>query len=202
MDSTHCSNKLGWPLYTVMVRDEQGHQRPVAHFLARRQDGDIVASALKELRRWTGGVEGWRCRWFLTDDSAAEQKAVREAFPPVPGEQETGHLLCQFHMGQTLTRRFRKSHPAYPHLFTILRHRRTRAGAEASMASAIEAVIRQGPAHSKDKDLRYLRNFLMPTMHQWANYARTESALLLQMRTTNAVEAWHRVLKKKTDQQE
>jgi hypothetical protein len=102
MDSTHCSNKLGWPLYTVMVRDEQGHQRPAAHFLARRQDGDIVASALKELRRWTGGVEGWRCRWFLTDDSAAEQKAVREAFPPVRANRRQGTSFASFIWGRRL----------------------------------------------------------------------------------------------------
>jgi hypothetical protein len=198
MDATHGTNKLGWYLYTVMVRDENGTHRPVAHFLTRRQDGDIVAAALKELRGWTGGPEGWQCRWFLTDDSAAEQKAVREAFPSTPGGgEETGHLLCRFHMGQQLTRRFRKSHPALAHLLAILRYRRTRAGAEASMAAALDAIECLGHPSKKEEDLRYLQNFLIPTMDQWGHYVRTESALLLQATTTNPIESWHAVLKHK-----
>ena len=69
---------------------------------------DVIITALSKLREWTGGKEGWRCRWFLTDDSATEQRAVREAWPGlIEGCQVTGHLLCSWHFEQTLRRRFK-----------------------------------------------------------------------------------------------
>jgi len=63
-----------------MVRDEQGMFIPCAHFLASNEDGDIIGAALKILQEWTGGVHGWKLRYMLTDDSAAEQRGVRLAF--------------------------------------------------------------------------------------------------------------------------
>jgi hypothetical protein len=78
-----------------MVRDEWGSWCPIAHFLTHRQDSDVIVAALSKLREWTGGKEGWRCHWFLTDDNAIEQRAVQEAWPGLQeGCQETGHLLC------------------------------------------------------------------------------------------------------------
>src|SRR5205809_2398469 len=52
MDSTHGTNWLGWFLYTIMVRDEGGSWLPCAHFLAQKEDGDIVATCLKLLKQW------------------------------------------------------------------------------------------------------------------------------------------------------
>ena len=79
----------------MMVRDEWGSWCPAAHFLTCRQDSNIIVAALSKLQEWTGGKESWRCRWFLTDDSATEQRAVREAWPGLAeGCQVIGHLLC------------------------------------------------------------------------------------------------------------
>jgi len=195
MDSTHETNWLGWPLFTIMVRDEWGSWCPAAHFLTRRQDSDVIVAALSKLREWTGGKEGWRCRWFLTDDSATEQRAVREAWPGLmEGCQETGHLLCAWHFEQTLRRRFKASHPALRHLLTVLKTRRTRPGAEASMMDAFRAC---GNRDKKKEaaDIAYIRNRLVPILPLWAHYARCHSPLLLQVPTTNPVESWHSVLK-------
>ena len=109
-----------------MVRDEWGSWCPAAHFLTRRQDSDVIITALSKLRESTGGKEGWRCRWFLTDDRATEQRAVRETWPGLAeGCQVTGHLLCSWHFEQTLRRRFKASHPALRHLLTVLKTSRT-----------------------------------------------------------------------------
>jgi hypothetical protein len=79
IDSTYDTNWLGWFLYTVIVRDEWGSCCPAAHFLTQKGDSNIIIAALKKLREWTGGKERWKCRWFLTDDSATEQRAVCES---------------------------------------------------------------------------------------------------------------------------
>ena len=100
LDSTHNTNILGWKLFSFMVRDEQGMFIPCAHFLASNEDEDIISVALEVLRDWTGGVHGWRLRYMLTDNSAAEQRGVRLAFT---GQDEpVGHLLCTKHASDTL----------------------------------------------------------------------------------------------------
>jgi hypothetical protein len=76
MDATHETNWHSWLLYTIAVRDEWGKWRPCAHFLTQKGDSDIIIAALIRLREWTGGKKGWCYRWFLTDDSSTEQRAV------------------------------------------------------------------------------------------------------------------------------
>jgi hypothetical protein len=39
---------------------------------AGREAGDIIGAALEVLQEWTGGLRGWKLRYMLTDDSAAE----------------------------------------------------------------------------------------------------------------------------------
>ena len=85
MDATHKTNWLDWLLYTIMVRDEAGSWLPVSHFVTKTGDGDIVGVALRRAkdraRRYTAQGREWNCRYFLTDDSAVEQKAIGIAFP-------------------------------------------------------------------------------------------------------------------------
>ncbi len=102
LDSTHRTNKLGWFLFTLVVRDEQGSFIPCAHFLSSNEDGDIIGASLRVIREWTGGLEGWKLAYILTDDSAAEQRGVRLAFDDV--ESQVRHLLCTKHSGATLDR--------------------------------------------------------------------------------------------------
>lgn len=80
MDATHNTNRLHWKLFTVMIWHEYGNWIPGAHMLCEHEDGDIIASFLTNLRRWCGGEGGWQPCYFVTDDSAAEQRAVGLAF--------------------------------------------------------------------------------------------------------------------------
>lgn len=101
MASTHQTNWLGWFLYTLLVRDECGSWRPCGHMLAQKEDGDILAAGLQCLKQWAGGLDeirGWRLRYMLTDDSPAEQRAVKLPFGGLnTGKREVTHLLCVFH---------------------------------------------------------------------------------------------------------
>ena len=70
MDATHDSNKLKWLLYTIMVRNQYGSYVPAAHILTQKQDSDIVAVGLREIRRLC--QDRWTPKWILTDDSAGK----------------------------------------------------------------------------------------------------------------------------------
>ena len=46
------------------------------HFLTKKEDGNIIAEALKVFKQWCGGRGGWRFRYMLTNNSAAKILAV------------------------------------------------------------------------------------------------------------------------------
>jgi len=110
MDSTHKTNYLGWYLYTVLVRDEFASGIPCAHVLTDGEDSQILTAGLRKIKQWCnrGRAESkqWTPRYFLTDDSAAEQLAVQNAFKGIyDGELDVKHLLCQVHSDRTLRKR-------------------------------------------------------------------------------------------------
>ncbi|KAL2047152.1 hypothetical protein N7G274_001171 [Stereocaulon virgatum] len=190
MDSAHHTNSLKWFLFTVMVRDESGKWIPCAHMLSQYEDGDIIREFLKVIRRWSGGPEGWRLRYFITGDSAAEQRGVRGAFQgSKEGTTEVSHFLCRKHSERTLKRNLgaQDCKAAYQHIYSALYFKHTKMGCEQS----IEAAIQEGPPRERD----YIRREWWETRQNWAYYARQHSCLLLQCMTTNAVETWHNSIK-------
>ncbi|KAN0067417.1 hypothetical protein V8E54_014507 [Elaphomyces granulatus] len=96
MDSTHKTVRLKWYLFTVFVRDEVGSWIPASFFLTQKQDAEIIEACLRRLIEWCGRLEGWALKYMLTDDSAAEQLAVRNAFGYDPADENprVQHLLC------------------------------------------------------------------------------------------------------------
>lgn len=177
MDATHCTNWLDWLLYTIMVRDECGSWIPVGHFLTEKSDGDIVCEALKTLKNWVFGHcrRDWPLRYFLTDDSAVEQKAVRNAFAGLWAD----HLLCSVHSERTLRRRFGapKYREVLAHMLAALHSRRTETGCIQSINAAIQILV----ARKDEAQAQYIENFWLDSRAQWANYARDHSPLLLQV---------------------
>ncbi len=67
-------------------------------------------------------------------------------------------------------------------------NRRTKLGV---LESTNQAITLAGSSESAD----YIRNNWLPDIDKWGNYARDHSALLLQVTTTNPIEAWHCSLK-------
>ena len=45
------TNWLKWLLYTIIVRDEYGCWVLGGHFLTKKEDGDIIAKALKVFKK-------------------------------------------------------------------------------------------------------------------------------------------------------
>ena len=94
MDSTHKTNHLDWKLFSLLVRDEHAKWIPCAHMLSDNEDGDIIAAFLILIKKWCGGA--WKLRYIITDDSAAEKRAVSLAFQGlIHGELKPDHFLCR-----------------------------------------------------------------------------------------------------------
>ena len=92
IDSTHKTNQLEWKLFTLMARDEYGCWHPTAHALLSHEFGELIAEFLLVIKKWTSPI--WPLRYVLSDDSGAEQRAFRLAFPGlISGEMEVRALL-------------------------------------------------------------------------------------------------------------
>ncbi len=78
MDSTHKTNKHGWKLYTVLIRDAFASWLPGGHFFVSGEEQWIVAKGLQVLKRW---ARAWIPRYFIIDLSAIEENAVVQVHP-------------------------------------------------------------------------------------------------------------------------
>ena len=157
-------------LYTLAVRDEFGSWIPCAHFLTERLEAGIIIECLKKIRDWCGGEGGWNLRYFLTDDSATEQKGFHEAFADMV--QPVQCLLCAVHSHRTLVKKLGKS-PALKHMISALRMRRSEAGCLESIEAA-QAV-------ANEKDRAYIEDNWKNCTGLWARYPRDSVPLLAQV---------------------
>lgn len=124
MDATHDTIRLKWYMFILMVRNEHSSWVPAAHLLLDHQNSDIIAEGIKVLQEWCG--DRWLCSYFLTDDSAAEQSAVRKAFKANPNAITNPlHLLCRVNSERTLFRRLpgKAKKEVVAHLVTALKVR-------------------------------------------------------------------------------
>lgn len=153
-----------------MVRDEFGSWVPCAHFFTGLFESGIILECLRQIRSWCGGEGGWNLRYFLTDDSASEQKAFHAAFKGM--EPPVQCLLCSVHSHRTLQKNLGKS-PALEHMITALRYRRSEAGCMESIQAAIDVA--------SEKDRRYIERNWKPCTALWARYARDSVPLLAQV---------------------
>lgn len=156
-------------MYTIAVRDESGSWIPCAHFFTERLEAGIIIECLKQIRHWCGGDGGWNLRYFITDDSASEQKGFHEAFKGM--EPPVQCLLCTVHSQRTLVTKLGKS-PAYKHMIDALRVRRSREGCMESIEAALEVAT--------DKDRAYIENNWKNCTPLWARYIRDPVPLLAQ----------------------
>ena len=75
-----------------MVHNEYKKWHSTAHLLCDHQDHSIVVAFLCTVKDWCS----WQPCYFLTDDLAAEQLAVKKAFLHSDDIEviEVDHLLC------------------------------------------------------------------------------------------------------------
>ncbi|KAH9203596.1 hypothetical protein DL95DRAFT_501919 [Leptodontidium sp. 2 PMI_412] len=153
IDSTHKTNQLEWKLFTLMVRDQYACWHPVAHGLLSHEFGELIAELLLVVKQWCN----WQLRYVLSDDSAAEQRAFRLAFPGlVRGETERK-------LGTSADAKSRG------HVMAALCNRRTEPGARDSVAKAIKTAAGLEKA-------KYIRDNWLKSLPLWANYSPYRAA--------------------------
>lgn len=178
MDSTHGTNIHGFNLFTVMVRDSYGTWIPAAHALVESECGELISKTIRTLRDWT--ANNWKPRYFLTDDSAAEQLGVRMAFKD--SGFKVDHLLCVFHSMQTLIRRL-SSHPESLELLRRAIFVKTSFECESLISQSIQSLREWNMPRKESRDTmeRYIRQNWFARREQWAMYARQHCRILLQV---------------------
>jgi MULE transposase domain len=202
-DSTHKTNQKEWKLFTWMVRTEVNIYLPCAGALIQSEDGNSIGKAMSVVRDWTKEESGqdWKIRYCLTDDSAAEQRAVQIAFPKddsIYGSVQ--HFYCKWHSKMTLDRQLsgEQLRQANEHLKAALFSRRTETGCDESIQAAIDSIPNGTKIRRRGKDWdpkKYIENEWKATKKHWANYARQDDYILRQVGTTGANEGWHNTLK-------
>jgi Zinc finger SWIM domain-containing protein 1/3, RNaseH-like domain len=186
-DSTHSTNVHGHRLFTFMVRNEYGVWIPCAHSLVENERADILTECMKRINLWCGGH--WRMKYALTDDSATERLAVKQAFAGANGEEtNVTHLLCTVHSSRTLMRRLSYAPESRKYLNSAMFYRKTEGGCIEDINLAVNAA-------PNETTKQYIINEWLNDRFAWAMFARQHSGILLQVTTTNPVEAWHKQIK-------
>ena len=54
-DSTHKLNRWNYNMFSFLVRDEHSVWIPTAHLVVERENGEVIADALKHIKRWCAG---------------------------------------------------------------------------------------------------------------------------------------------------
>ena len=186
-DSTHDTNIHGHKLFTFMVRNEHGIWIPCAHALVQNERADILSECIKHIQMWCRGL--WQMKYALTDDTATERLAVKQAFPGPNGQNSSvTHLLCTVHSSRTLMRQLGHASISKKYLTSAMMYQKTEGGCVDDINQAIDAA----PNHETKQ---YITNYWLNDRFSWAMFARHHSQILLQVTTTNSVEAWHRQIK-------
>jgi hypothetical protein len=151
------------------------------------EDSKSVSKGLKTIRQL---APKWQPRYMLLDQSSVESNGVMEAFPGLQGgEQECSTIWCSVHVMRTWLRKI--SHEEARNKMLLAMHKRTKIGCEQMVQQAIAAC-----------DAGFVKNYIMrnwtKNTEKWAMYARTQSPLLLQVSSTNALESYHSELKTRT----
>ncbi|KAF8950179.1 hypothetical protein BGZ46_004691 [Entomortierella lignicola] len=185
--STHNTNRHGWRLFALYIRDNYGAWCIGAHFFVSAEDQRTVTKALKIIRRFQ---PRWEPRYMLCDQSSVENRSINLAFPGIKkGKQNCDVILCTVHVMRTWMQKI--YHEDTFNIMIQAMHKTTRIGCE----ELIQKAIKDCPV--KNVTDYIFRNYSKNT-EKWALWARQHSSLLLQVTNTNPLESYHSELKRAT----
>ncbi|KZR98796.1 Uncharacterized protein APZ42_005624, partial [Daphnia magna] len=100
LDGTHRTNKLGMPLYTIMIKDNYGLGQPACFFFVREETTARIKAGLTYFSK---DNDVRKTEVFITDKDCAEIGAAKEIFV------NAKHKLCYFHAFRAVDIRLRKA---------------------------------------------------------------------------------------------
>ena len=182
IDGTYSTNKLRFPLYTILVEDGNGNGRVVGYCFVSDERQETLELMLKEISR----VHDFsRVETVILDKDKSEINAVKKVIPNANIE------LCKFHVMQAMMRKIRKlpmRHSIRTKLLAVskkLVYARTE-----RRFDSIKAVIQQVSAPLDE----YLEKSWIPCKEQWAGYLTRRHVNLFNS-TNNRLESHHQKIK-------
>lgn len=199
MDTTFKTNFFEWRLLNVVFRDFCGVWLPGFHMLMKHENSATIRKGLEIAKEL---LPKWKPYYFIVDNSAIEQNAIRAAFTIVSGSNAMCTVkifLCKFHLMQALRRNIKNTDVISKMIHAMNSY--TRPGCEIRWKEAWNMANKEVKKSVPYRLLfnnvnRYLEvHWGMNDSHLWATWARNHSTLLLQCQTTNNVESYHSELK-------
>jgi hypothetical protein len=181
MDSTHCTNKYNLYLFTLYLKDKYNTWLPGAQFFVSREISRSIAKCLEVIKK---KCQRWAPRYFIIDDSCAENLGVRTCF-----KDDVKIFLYTVHLARTLMKKVKRYKKVYSLMMEFM-FTKTKYLCEKKIKEAIDICQNIKPT------AQYLRKNWLECSQQWAMWARQGSLSLLQNRSTNAIESYHRILKR------
>jgi hypothetical protein len=124
---------------------------------------------MKRINLWCGGH--WRMKYALTDDSATERLAVKQAFAGANGEEtNVTHLLCTVHSSRTLMRRLSHAPESRKYLNSAMFYRKTEGGCIEDINLAVNAA-------PNETTKQYIIDEWLNDRFAWAMFARQHSGI-------------------------
>jgi len=164
MDAVYGTTKYGYPMLTLVVRDEFGHACPVAMCIASAETADIWVEFLTAVLQ-SAGLDPTQCA-FMIDKSKTEMAAIKKI--------GAKFLLCHFHMLQE-AERFLKSAASgisgrnnkAQRVAVLLRLAQLQKGKDAFDANS-RAFCEYLSSKNMDKVLQWYKSNWEPDWQHWA----------------------------------
>lgn len=168
-----------------MCWNEYGIWVPGAHCLVKRENSDILATALSQIYAWS--KQQWKMQYPLTNNSTVEKAAIKKAF--INEDHVKNHLLCTVHSERTLGCNFCSSEDRAS--YEYLQHAMKVISEEECICLCENAI--ENPSSQKKQE--YIRKEWLETRQSWAMFTWQHSQIRLQATSSNGCEAWYGWLK-------
>ncbi|KAG9066372.1 hypothetical protein KI688_001596 [Linnemannia hyalina] len=187
--SVEDTNKHGWKLFTLFVRDCLGCWDSGAHFFVSDTNSSTIAQALQLVRQL---APSWQPRYMLTDRSPAVTAGIEITFPKAThGEQQADQQECKVIFSATHTMQVWErsiTAPQTRQMMVQALHCRTRLGFEHMIEKALSGCNNQ-------ETKQHIKDCIVST-DRWALFARQESPFLLQAASLSILDAYHHEVKR------
>ena len=173
MDSTFCTSKPNFPIYTLLVNDSYGCWIVGAQIISEGENTDPLVWSFYQLRHMMRHIEilePWVPQYVLIDRSPTETAAIRTVFP------STTIFYCRFHVIQILQNKL----SSFTNSFEAM-ERAVYSKTEDECMAHVQASIAACP---EDTHRAYIQNYWGRNwlFKSWSDCGRQSHPLLMMVR--------------------
>ncbi|KAF9921734.1 hypothetical protein FBU30_008201 [Linnemannia zychae] len=180
------TNRHGWKLFTLYVRDQYGCWDSGAHFFLSETNSSNITEALQHVRQL---APSWKPQYVLTDSSLPVTAAIEAAFPKsiqMSQDNEEQHQCNILYSSTHVIQNWEFNIPDTPTRCRMIQalQCRTKLGYEYLIQKAISSC-------NNPTTLKYIQEICIANAERWAMWARQELPLLLQVPSLTVLDVYH-----------